>query len=178
MRILAVVFGFVMISALGLAGCSGGQRDGTPYSYKEFKKDAKVSAKYIWGPVKHPETRHYLETADFSHTSQWENDDWKPQDWIVERGGSAMAVINGLYDAGIILDQYVEDDVPVLEVGQAYVEHLSSFDQRRVAAFVDHVFSITTHNPAGSFRIVFNPPPPEKRKRDIGLFTANGLQLQ
>jgi len=126
---------------------------------------------YIWGPPDSDPVRPYLETAKIPHNSQWEEKGWTPQDWIDSRDGNAFTVVNGLYEAKIITDQYSDGDVPVLEVGQAFLD-LSHQDKRRVTAFFDAVFGITKTG-KGFFLIRFH-----KHSIPVGLFNAKGLQLQ
>ncbi len=132
---------------------------------------AQSIGKYIWGPPNTDPVRPYLETAKIPHNSQWAHDDWTPQDWVETRGGKPINVINGLYEAQIITDQYTDDDVPVLEVGQAFLD-LSTQEKYRVAAFVDSAYGITKKG-KGAIMIRFH-----KRDIPIGIFTKDGLQLQ
>ncbi len=127
---------------------------------------------YIWGPPKSDFVRPHLEEAKLPHNSRWADDEWTPQDWINSRGGSAVAVINGFYEAGIISDQYFDDEMPVLEVGQNFLE-LGAQDKRRVVAFVDEVFGVTKISEAGVILILFH-----EKDKPIGVFNAQGLQLQ
>ena len=83
---------------------------------------------------------------------------------------AAKAVIDGFYSSGIVTDQYSDDDIPVLEVGQRFLE-LSDQDKRRVAMFIDDTFGITKAH--GLFLIYFH-----KHETPVGLFTSEGLQLQ
>jgi hypothetical protein len=131
---------------------------------------AQSIGKYIWGPPNTDPVRPYLEEAKLPHNSQWADDQWQPEDWIKARGGSAKAVIDGFYNAGIITDQYTDDDIPVLEVGNRFLE-LSDQDKRRVAMFVDDTFGITRKS--GLFLIYYN-----RHDTPVGVFTAQGLQLQ
>lgn len=128
-----------------------------------------AAGKYIWGPPSVDPVRPYLEEGKIPHNSQWADDQWSPQDWIEDRG-SAKAVMDGLYSSGIITDQYTEDGIPVLEVGQRFLE-LSDQEKRRVASFVDVVFGITRQS--GLYLIYFH-----KNDIPVGLFTVEGLQLQ
>jgi hypothetical protein len=104
----------------------------------------------------------------------WQQDDqWQPQDWIDARGGSAKAVMDGFYRAQVVTGQYTDGGVPVLEVGQGFMD-LSSREQRRVATFVDYAFKVTENSPEGVFYIYHladddNP---------IGVYGKDGLQLQ
>lgn len=137
-----------------------------------FSANASSLWDYIWGPPDHNEVRPYLEEAKVPHNSRWADDEWTPQDWVDARGGDAISVVNGFYDAGIIHDQYFDDDVPVLEVGHRFLE-LGSQDQRRVVAFMDDVFNVTSSTPAGVINICL-----EHESEYIGQFSADGLQLQ
>ena len=127
---------------------------------------------FIWGMPDHQDVRPYLEEAKIPHNSQWADDEWEPQDWVDSRGGNPMAVINGFYDAGIITDQYFDDEKPVLEVGQTFLD-LGSKDKRRVVAFVDEVFGVTKFSEAGTIFIYFH-----EDDLPIGEFNKGGLQLQ
>ena len=113
----------------------------------------------------------YLEESTTRHNSQWEFDHWRPQDWIESRG-SADAVMENLYTYGIITKQYMDDDFPVLEVGLPFIQ-LSGQEKRRVTAFVDHVFGITRNPETGMYRLREHGT-----KRELGLFTRYGLQIQ
>ncbi|MCC7305782.1 MAG: hypothetical protein IT558_05935 [Alphaproteobacteria bacterium] len=118
--------------------------------------------------------RPHLEDGKMPHNSQWENDKWTPQDWTASRG-SEMDVLQGLYDADILRDQYRNgDNIPVLQVGPNFLR-LSGQEKRRVAAYIDQVFGITSSSPDGMFYIYlsrgwFADP--------IGTYTRRGLQLQ
>lgn len=136
--------------------------------------------KYFWGKSTHDVTRPYLNEAKVPHNSKWADDSWSPQDWIDARGGDPMAVINGFYEAGIIEDQYV-DDVPVLAVGRPFLE-LSGQEKRRVTAFFDYVFEITTAADNGVFNVVLLGDKKlfglTRDQIDLGYFNASGLYLQ
>lgn len=129
--------------------------------------------KYIWGPPKSDFVRPYLEEAKLPHNSRWADDEWSPQDWIDSRGGNAVNVVNGFYEAGIISDQYIDDDIPVLEVGQGFLE-LGAQDKRRVVAFIDEVFGVTKYGDPAVIMIYFH----DKKETPVGVFNAQGLQLQ
>ena len=179
MRVLLALLAVVMMSGPVWAAEDGSLSKASA----EVQGGAASLWKFIWGPPTHDETRLYINEAKWPHNSQWANDQWSPQDWIDARGGNAMAVVNGFYSAGIINDQYFAgDDVPVLEVGQRFFD-LSDLDKQRVSAFIDHVFGVTrSDNGHGAFRLVFVEDSYFwglwKEKRDIGLFTAQGVQIQ
>lgn len=106
------------------------------------------------------------------HNSQWESSKWQPRHWTAQRGGDAMEVVRGFYAADIVRRQYVDDDIPVLEVGPAFYM-LGGQDQRRVAEMVDHVYNITGSKENGMFQLF-----DWKTGEPIGAYTRYGLQLQ
>lgn len=130
---------------------------------------AQTPGKFIWGPPNVDPVRPYLQEAKLPQNSQWAEDAWTPQDWIDSRG-SAAAVIDGFYNAGIITDQYTDDNIPVLEVGQKFLE-LSDQEKRRVVAFMDDAFGVTENE--GIFMLYYY-----KHDVPVGVFGADGLQLQ
>ena len=137
-----------------------------------FSAKATDFGDYVWGPPHQDSVRPYLEEAKLPQNSRWQDDQWTPQDWIDSRGGSASAVIDGFYEAGILTDQYLDDDVPILEVGQTFLE-LGAQDKRRVVAFIDEVFGITKFHPTPVILIYFH-----EDDLHVGEFNAGGLQLQ
>lgn len=134
--------------------------------------EARGVGSYVWGPPKSDFVRPHLEEAKIPHNSRWANDQWSPQDWIDSRGGDAVTVVNGLYEADIIVDQYFDGDAPILEVGQGFIE-LGAEDKRRVVAFIDEVFGVTKFAKPGVILIQFH-----EYDEPVGVFTAEGLQLQ
>ena len=126
----------------------------------------------IWKRPKGTQVRPYLDEAKLPHNSQWAEDDWTPQDWVDARGGSPFNVIDGFYRADIITDQKFDKDVPVLEVGQGFLR-LSAKEQRRVLAFIDDTYGVTSGSEAGVIEICL-----DHEGDIIGLFDKDGLQLQ
>jgi hypothetical protein len=120
--------------------------------------------------------RPYLDDAKTPHYSQWDADPWRPEDWGAARG-SDNNVLDGLYAAGIIHEQYIERGIPVLEVGYNFMR-LSDQDKIRVARFVDHAFGITATNPDAIFLIKAESLYPLGFNDDIAVYTRHGLQLQ
>lgn len=114
----------------------------------------------------------YIDHPTHTHAGQWDNENWTPADWAAQRGGSGMKVIGGFYKADILRSQFIDDDVPVLEVGPGFYM-LGGHDKRRVMETVDSEFQITSGKPNGMFMIR-----DWKTRRDIGSYTAYGLQLQ
>lgn len=113
----------------------------------------------------------YLENGKDPHNTQWDRKIWKPADWVAQKG-STQDLLKGFYSAEILSDQYVDDDVPVLEVGPNFY-HLSGFDKRRVARTVDEVYQITSSKPDGMFMLY-----DWRTKKAVGIYTAHGLQIQ
>ncbi len=114
----------------------------------------------------------YIDNPKQSHSSQWNHDNWKPADWAAQRGGDGMKVIGGFYKADIVRSQFIDDDIPVVEVGPAFYM-LGGHDKRRVMETIDTEFQITTAKENGMFMIR-----DWNTRRDIGSYTSHGLQLQ
>lgn len=127
--------------------------------------------RFFWGRADSSFVRPYLEEGKTPINSRWDDGQWRPHEWVVARG-SAQAVIDGFYEADIVTDQYLDDGTPVLEVGQGFLD-LSAIEQRRVTAFMDHVFHVTAAHEKNSYLIVF-----EDNGQAVGVFTPQGLQLQ
>ncbi|MCB9990542.1 MAG: hypothetical protein H6867_04060 [Rhodospirillales bacterium] len=105
------------------------------------------------------------------HNSQWDHSKWEPQHWESQKG-SGMKMVDGFYKADILRGQYVDDDIPVLEVGPAFYM-LGGQEQRRVVSMVDYVFDMTGRKENGMFHLY-----DWKTKEPIGAYTKYGLQLQ
>ena len=114
----------------------------------------------------------YIDHPTHVHNGQWDQDNWTPADWAAQRGGENMKVIDGFYKADIIRSQFTDDDVPVLEVGPAFYM-LGGQDKRRVVEVIDDEFRITSGKLNGMFMLR-----DWRTRRDIGSYTAYGLQLQ
>ena len=120
-------------------------------------------------------TRPELEDGKAPHNTEFADDPWTPQEWINAKG-SATAVVDGFYKAGIVTDQSSEGNwsggAPVIEVGQGFMR-LSGRDKRRVIKFMDETFKMTDTSPAHTILIR------HKASGDsIGVYTLEGLQLQ
>lgn len=172
LSLLVLAFGFVQHSYAQETA-----RDGYVPKNESFLK----YGKFIWGIPNHDRVQVYLNKGDFYHDSQWADDEWKPEYWVKARGGSVKAVLDGLYDSGIIIDQFSRKGVPILEVGKKYID-LSELEKRRVAAFIDYVFGVTKSSKVGFFRIVYEgeiyPLDSYDDERMVGIYTKDGLQLQ
>lgn len=113
----------------------------------------------------------YLEEGKHPHNSQWDESQWRPEHWEQQRK-SALDVVKGFYFADIIRDQYVDDDIPVLEVGPAFYM-LGGHDKRRVTQMVDYVYGVTAAKENGMFMLY-----DWDSEEPIGSYTRYGLQLQ
>lgn len=118
-------------------------------------------------------TMPYHEGGRLPQNSQYkERHQHEARHWAVSRGGH-QRLLNQFYQAQIITDQYVSDDVPVVEVGNAFMQ-LSGHDQRRVMDFIDDMYGATRYNNHnGVIRITY-----WRTGEPIGLYTKYGLQLQ
>lgn len=110
----------------------------------------------------------YPENSRQSQNTQWNHSTWTPAQWFSAR----PELIADLYTADIIRDQDIDDDIPVLEVGQGFYL-LGGEDKRRVARALDEAYQITTSHPNGIFILR-----DEKTGDDIGVYSSAGLQLQ
>lgn len=138
---------------------------------------AQASPKFLgleWWPWHWEQTtfKPYLEKPVYPQNSQWESRTWQPADWNAQRPGGAAELIKGFYTVGIFKRQYMDDDVPVLEVGPRFYE-LSGYDKRRVLRLLDEEYKITSSHENGMFTVADG-----RTGKPIGLYTANGLQLQ
>lgn len=113
----------------------------------------------------------YLEAGKHPHNTQWDNNKWEPVHWAQQRN-TRSDVIKGFYTADILRDQYMDDDIPVLEVGPAFYM-LGGHDKRRVTAMVDYTYNITNTVENGMYMIR-----DWKSGKMIGSYTKYGLQIQ
>lgn len=114
----------------------------------------------------------YLEGPKHPHNTQWDRQKWEPADWAAQREGGSAEVIQGFYRARILSRQFIDDEMPVLEVGPNFY-HLSGYDKRRVTKLVDDHYQITA-NHLNAMYIIHD----WRTHRPIGTYTAHGLQLQ
>ena len=118
-----------------------------------------------------PETsdfKPYLENSRQAQNSPFRKDNWQPADWTAQR----PQIIRDFYNAKIITDQDVDDDIPVLEVGQGFYM-LGGEDKRRIVRYMDAAYNITSTRSDGI--IILRD---SKTGDDIGVYTSAGLQLQ
>lgn len=114
----------------------------------------------------------HLDHPKHPHNTQWNNKSWEPADWAAQRPGGSLEVIQGFYRANILRKQYVDDDMPVLEVGPNFY-HLSGYDKRRVTKLVDDYYQITANHLNAMYMIRDG-----RTGEPIGNYTAYGLSLQ
>lgn len=170
MKILSRSVRFILMGAvcasIGLAAAGTAQAAGSGSGSKPVI--------WSWWPShwRQLDFQPYIEHPTQSHTGQWDQDLWKPADWAAQRGGSGMKVISGFYKADILRSQFIDDDIPVLEVGPAFYM-LGGHDKRRVMDVIDSEFQITSSKLNGMFMIR-----DWKTGHDIGSYTSYGLQLE
>ena len=113
----------------------------------------------------------YLEKGKDTQNQQWAAEDWYVQDWLAQNK-DAFKLIDGFYKADVLREQTDEDGVPVLVVGTNFYR-LGGFDQRRILTTLDAVYGITDsgEHPVIILRDWYT-------KKDVGLFTKDGLQLE
>jgi hypothetical protein len=116
-------------------------------------------------------TKPYLQNGKDIHSRQWDRKKWNSDVWIQQKK-SGEALIHGFYEAAILEDQVVWDDIPYLYVGENFY-NLSGYDQERVVQSVDKVYQIT--NPATDDMFYLYD---DVKGKVIGLYTRYGLQLQ
>ena len=112
-----------------------------------------------------------MDDQKINNRALWDQDTWTPEAWIKD-AGDAKRIMRDFYAVGIVTDQYEDgDDIPVLEVGEAFLQ-LAGVDQRRVLAFVDHVFQITAAEENGMFYVYYA----EDKSDPAGIYTKHGFQ--
>ncbi len=112
-----------------------------------------------------------LEGPKHPHNNQWEGSNWHPQQWV-DFYGNPQTQLDRLEDTGIITGMGEKDDIPVLEVGHAFLR-LSGQEKRRVVEYVDYVLDVTRTSPRGAM-LVYD----DYSNSYIGIYTDDGLQLQ
>jgi hypothetical protein len=114
----------------------------------------------------------YLEDGKHPHNTQWDDKTWEPADWAAQRPKGADDVIKAFYRADILSRQYMDGEMPVLEVGPNFY-NLSGYDKRRIARMVDDHYQITANHENGMFMLY-----DWRTHEPIGSYTAYGLQIQ
>jgi hypothetical protein len=113
----------------------------------------------------------YLEEGQKTQNTQWDEQDWYVQDWI-SQNKDGFTLINDWFRAGILNKLDTRGDVPLLVVGPNFYR-LGGFDKRRVLTTLDVVYGITEHE---SHNLILLHD--WRTKRQIGVFTKEGLQLE
>ncbi len=113
----------------------------------------------------------YLENGKHPHNSQWDEQSWTPQQWAAEPA-AAMDLVRGFYTADILRDQYMDDGVPVLEVGPGFYM-LGGHDKRRIVQTIDYAYGVTAEKENGMFLLH-----DWQTGKAVGAYTRYGLQLQ
>ncbi len=133
------------------------------------KKATKSSWRYTAGEK--DDFTPYIGRQKLGQRSHKDNDTWTPQDWL-ENEGDAKAIIRDFYEGGILVKQYIgRKQIPALRVGEPFVR-LSNFDQRRILAFIDYVFEITTSTEDGLYYVYYEADD----KEPLGLYNKYGFQ--
>lgn len=124
-----------------------------------------------WEWTSYKKFHPYLENGKQTQNQQWAAEDWYVQDWLSQYENE-FALIDGFFKADILRKQTSDDNVPVLIVGPQFY-HLGGLDKRRVLTTLDEVYGITAsgEHPA----IILKD---WHTKREIGIFTKDGLQLE
>lgn len=113
----------------------------------------------------------YLENGKQTQNQQWATEDWYVQDWLAQNRDK-IALIDGFFKSDIFREQDDDNGVPVLIVGTNFY-HLGGLDKRRVVTTLDTVYGITE---SGEHPMIILKD--WYTKREIGLFTKEGLQLE
>lgn len=113
----------------------------------------------------------YLEKGKQTQSQQWGAEDWYVQDWLAQNKDN-FTLIDGFYRSDILREQTDDDGVPVVIVGTNFY-HLGGFDKRRVLTTLDAVYGITE---AKQDAVIILKD--WHTKKEIGLFTREGLQLE
>lgn len=138
----------------------------------------------FFGDLSFTEPRHapYLDAEKIPHQNQYYDDNWSPADWIDDRG-SAQAVIDGFYEAGVLTDQFDAEDYdpeserpPFVEVGQPFLR-LSQLEQRRILTFFDATYQVTSLS-HGVFEVLLERPLLSTRPLVLAVYTPAGVEFR
>lgn len=136
--------------------------------------EPKLMGRWWWSSHwKDQDFKPYFQDGQLPHNTQWDNEDWAPQDWVYLNGADdPRDLIQKWYRVDIIRKRYVDDGVPYLDIGPNFY-HLSGYDKTRVMATVDHIYQVTSATP-GMFYLKDG-----LTEKVIGYYTAGGgLTLQ
>lgn len=121
--------------------------------------------------IKYKNFNPYFEEGKKTQNTQWGEQDWYVQDWI-SQNKDGFTLINDWFRAGILNKLDTKRDVPLLVVGPNFYR-LGGFDKRRVVTTLDTVYGITDHDTHNLILLQ-----DWHTKRQIGLYTKDGLQLE
>ena len=124
-----------------------------------------------WKWTSYKKFQPYLENGKHTQNQQWAAEDWYVQDWI-SQNKDGFTLIDGFFRSDILREQTESDNVPVLIVGPNFYR-LGGLDKRRVLTTLDSVYGITA---GGEHPLIILKD--WNTKKEIGLFTKEGLQLE
>lgn len=124
-----------------------------------------------WTWTSYKKFNPYLEKGTDTQNQQWASEDWYVQDWLSQNKDN-FALIDGFFRADILREQTESGDIPVLIVGPQFYR-LGGYDKRRVVTTLDAVYGITANDDHPM--IILKD---WHTKKEIGLFTKEGLQLE
>lgn len=139
-----------------------------------FSQQSYADKATYWDALYHDGYEHnfepYMGQQVLKQRSIWDNDTWTPEDWI-DNPGDEKIILRDFYAIGLLKKQFVDGGIPVLRVGEKFVQ-LSGFDQRRVLEFIDYVFEITTSEENGMFYVYYE----KDDDNPLGLYNKHGFQ--
>lgn len=124
---------------------------------------------WTWANYKH--FNPHFEEGKKTQNTQWDEEDWYVQDWIAQ-SKDGFTLIQEWFRTGILQELDEDDDVPLLIVGPQFYR-LGGFDKRRVLTTLDAVYGVTDK---GAHPVILVQD--WKTRRQIGVFTKDGLQLE
>lgn len=124
-----------------------------------------------WKWTQYKNFNPYLEEGKKTQNTQWDEEDWFVQDWIAQNK-DGFTLINDWFRTDILREQTEKNNVPVLIVGPQFYR-LSGFDKRRVVTTLDTVYGVTDKN---AHPVILLQD--WKTRRQIGVYTKDGLQLE
>jgi len=125
----------------------------------------------LFTPEEDDHDDHYLHEGKYAYDSDWENG-WNPLMWA-ESYDEAQTLVDQFYADGVVVDQYMNDEKPCLEVGQRFLE-LSGRDQRRVVKFMAYAFDVDGFSQDGAVNVVLKRA---GRVHDVGVYSQGRVQL-
>lgn len=124
-----------------------------------------------WTWTNYKNFNSYFEEGKKTQNTQWDEEDWYVQDWIAQNK-DGFTLIQEWFRTDILRELDEDDDVPLLIVGPQFYR-LGGFDKRRVLTTLDAVYGVTDK---GAHKLILVQD--WKTRRQIGVFTKDGLQLE